>query len=138
MRFQKTTEYAIRVMIFLANNRQERFSASELAKRLRIPYKYLTHLMSKLADAGLLDVRQGVKGGYRIIRDLNRIYLYQIAELVEGLEDYQRCVLGFPECSDDHPCALHSRWIEHREAIKAMIYETTLADLEEENPVQRP
>lgn len=138
MRFQKTTEYAIRVMIFLANNRQDRYSASELAQRLEIPYKYLTRLMSKLADAGLLDVRQGVKGGYRIIRDLNQIYLYQIAELVEGLEDYQRCVLGFPECSDDHPCALHSRWAEHREALKAMLFETTLAELEEENAVQAP
>jgi DNA-binding IscR family transcriptional regulator len=74
--------------------------------------------------------------GYQITRRLDTIYLYQIADLVEGLEDYQRCILGFPECSDANPCSLHDRWIEHRENIKNMLYETSLADLEN-RPAQR-
>jgi Rrf2 family protein len=130
MRFQKTTEHAIRVMVFLAKHRDERFSARALHEALDIPYKYLGRLMSKLADAKLVDVEQGSLGGYRITKDLDSIYLYQIAELVEGLEDYERCILGFQECSDDHPCSLHSQWVPHRESVKRMLYETSLADLE--------
>jgi len=129
MRFSKTTEYAIRVMVFLANHTEQRYSVNELHKVLGVPYKYLGRLMNRLSAANLVEVMQGKQGGYRITQNLASIYLYQIVGVVEGLDDYQRCVLGFDECSDDNPCSLHKFWMEHRERIKNMIYTTTLADL---------
>ena len=130
MRFQKTTEYAIRVLVYLAKHPGERFSTHKLHQELEIPYKYLGRLMSKLATTGFVEVQQGSLGGYQIQRNLNTIYLYQIAETIEGLEDFDRCILGFPECSEDHPCSLHDHWVSRRENIKDMLYNTTLADLE--------
>lgn len=129
MRFQKTTEYAIRVMVYLAEKRPERLSARALYEALDIPYKYLGRLMSRLAEAGLLSVEKGKYGGYQVDRPLEEIFLYQIADVVEGLEDYRRCVLGFPECSDENPCALHSIWVVQRDQIKDMLFSTSLADL---------
>lgn len=137
MRFQKTTEYAIRAMVYLAKHPGQRLSTRALHEALEIPYKYLGQLMSRLAEAGLVSVKHGKHGGYQISENRDSIYLYQIAEQVEGLKDYERCILGFPDCSDEHPCALHDRWVAHRENIKAMLYETTLADLEEE-PTKQP
>ena len=137
MRFQKTTEYAIRVMVYLAKHQEDRLSARTLSDTLDIPYKYLARLMSKLADAGLVNSEQGKLGGYRIHQPLDSIYLSQIAGLVEGLEDYQRCILGFEDCSDENPCSLHDLWLDRREDIKAMLYSTTLADLENE-PIRTP
>ncbi|MEJ2054338.1 MAG: Rrf2 family transcriptional regulator [Calditrichaceae bacterium] len=130
MRFQKTTEYAIRVMVFLADHREERYSANQLHRILQIPYKYLGRLMHKLSGAGLVDVTQGKQGGYRIIQELSRIYLSEIVNVVEGLGDYGRCVLGFPECSPENPCSLHNMWQSRQESIKNMVYDTTLADLQ--------
>jgi len=129
MRFQKTTEHAIRVMVFLANHLNERYSVNRLHQVLEIPYKYLGRLMHRLSNAGLVDVTQGKKGGYRITRDLSEIHLHEIVGVVEGLEDYHRCVLGFPECSSENPCPLHHMWMERQESIKDMVYKTTLADL---------
>ena len=130
MKFQKTTEYAIRVMIYLAKYKEERFSANKLHRELNIPYKYLGRLMSRLSVAGLVEVLPGKLGGYKIAQDLEAIYLYQITDLVEGLENYDRCVLGFSECSDENPCSLHKQWVKHREGIKEMLYNTSLADLD--------
>ena len=130
MHFRKTTEYAIRVMVFLAENAGKRFSVSALNKTLDIPYKYLGRLMNQLAKKGLLEVTQGKYGGYLVNPDrLSEIYLYQIVDAVEGLQDYDRCILGFPQCSDENPCALHHLWMEQREAIKNMLYSNSLADL---------
>jgi Rrf2 family protein len=126
MRFQKTTEYAIRVMVHLAANLDHRISARILSEELIIPYKYLGRLMSKLAAAGLVDVELGVAGGYKIVKSLDSINLFQITEVVEGTEDYERCILGFPECSDDHSCSLHKIWAGQREGIKNMLFQTTL------------
>lgn len=136
MRFHKTTEYAIRVMVHLAENLDQRLSTRTISDSLDIPYKYLGRLMSKLANAGLVDVKKGSTGGYRIINKLDSIYLFQIAELVEGLEDYERCILGFPECSDENSCSLHDHWITPRENVKNMLYQTTLLDLQKK-PVKR-
>jgi len=136
MRFQKTTEYAIRVMVYLAKHKTKRFSANTLHKKLDIPYKYLSRLMSKLSAADLVDVRSGKLGGYKMKHKLSEIYLYQIADLVEGLEDYERCLLGFPNCSDERPCSIHQQWMDHREGIRDMLYNTSLADLDYSEKIQ--
>lgn len=137
MRFQATTEYAIRALFYLVKHPEKRISARALHEALNIPYKHLNRLMSSLAEAGLVSVTYGKHGGYRVTRDLDTIYLYQIAEKAESLEDYDRCLLGVPECSDHNPCVLHDRWVSRRKEIKAMLYETTLADLKIE-PTKYP
>jgi Rrf2 family protein len=129
MRFLKTTEYAIRVMVFLANNQQERFSTNRLHQILDIPYKYLGRLMHTLTRAGLLEVEMGKQGGYRLNGQRGRIYLYEIVGAIEGLESYSRCVLGFAECSDENPCPLHRYWLKQQEGLKEMVYNISLDDL---------
>ncbi|NOZ62881.1 MAG: Rrf2 family transcriptional regulator [Calditrichaeota bacterium] len=136
MRFSKTTEYAIRAMVFLANHNEERFSVNRLHKKLDIPYKYLGRLMRKLASAGFVNVLQGKNGGYQIADNYLNIYLYKIVEIVEGLDDYNRCILGFPECSDGNPCSMHKFWKKHREEIKKMLYTTSLADLSQVSEIK--
>jgi Rrf2 family protein len=86
--------------------------------------------MGKLSEAGYIDVLAGRWGGYKIIKDVHTIYLYQILGLVEGLDDFNRCALGFSECSNENPCSLHHRWMKYNEGIKDMIYNTSLADLD--------
>lgn len=131
MRFQKTTEYALRVMVYLWNNRNEMYSVNRLHKILNIPYKYLGRLMHNLTTAGFLEVLQGKMGGYKINSNKNQIYLYEIIGAIEGLESYERCVLGFPECSNENPCPLHNIWLHQQQNLKDMVYNVSLADLVE-------
>lgn len=131
MRLSKTTEYAVRVLAYLARESDGPVSVSRLSKELEIPYKYLARLMTQLGQAELIVSTQGKKGGYRIARPLETIGLYQIVEIVEGLESYHRCVLGFPKCDDGNPCCMHHLWEPHIVGIRKMIYEHTLADLKD-------
>jgi len=129
MRFQKTTEYALRVMVFLWNNKGELYSVNRLYKLLNIPYKYLGRLMHSLAEAGFLEVVQGKMGGFQINPAKSTIYLYEIIGAIEGLDNYERCVLGFQECSGENPCSLHHVWLQHQQNLKEMIYNVSLNDL---------
>lgn len=129
MRFQKTTEYALRTMVFLWNNRDQWYSANYLHKILNIPYKYLGRLMHTLTAAGFLEVAQGKMGGYKINPNKPQIYLYEIVGVIEGLDNYERCVLGFPECSNENPCPLHQIWLEHQQNLRDMVYNVNLNDL---------
>ncbi|TFH01315.1 MAG: Rrf2 family transcriptional regulator [Calditrichales bacterium] len=136
MRFSKTTEYAIRAMVFLTRHRDETYSVNRLHQTLDIPYKYLGRLMGNLATAGLVIVTQGKQGGFRINLSRFPIYLADIIEVVEGLESYNRCVLGFSECSDTNPCSLHQQWSKQLENLREMIYKVQLEDLVHENMIK--
>jgi len=129
MSFFKTSEYAIRALVFLAGHDQRRYSVRELHQELNIPYKYLSRLMHKLTEAGFVEVAQGKRGGYVIVGQKAEIFLYQIVDAVEGLENYDRCILGFKECSDENPCSMHQYWVEERERIKKLLYSVSLEDL---------
>lgn len=129
MRFAKTTEYAIRVMVCLSHSRDELFSVNRLHTLLNIPSKYLGKLMTKLATAGLVKVTQGQQGGYKLNTNHSPILLEEIINIVEGLDDYNRCILGFSDCSDETPCSLHTYWVKHKDGINKMIKNTSLDDL---------
>ncbi len=129
MRLSKTSEYAIQVMYRLAAETGQICSVNRLHRELNLPYKYLGRLMHRLAEARLVETLQGKQGGYRLTRLAKQIYLYEIIGAVEGLENYQRCILGLPECSMENPCALHHHWIKMRENMQELIYNVTLGDL---------
>ena len=85
--------------------------------------------MHTLAEAGFLSVTQGKMGGYKINPQKSQIYLYEIIGAIEGLDNYERCILGFPECSNENPCSLHHIWLEHQQNLKDMVYNVSLNDL---------
>lgn len=51
MGFQKTSECAIRIFIYLGINKNEYVLVNQLHKTLELPYKYIGRLMSRLAKA---------------------------------------------------------------------------------------
>jgi Rrf2 family protein len=116
-------------MVFLSHNRNEMFSVKRLHSLLNIPNKYLGKLMTKLATAGLVNVNQGKQGGYQLNSDRSPIYLEEIINTVEGFDNYDRCVLGFDDCSDENPCSLHTYWVKPKEGINNLIQHTSLDDL---------
>jgi Rrf2 family protein len=129
MRLSKTSEYAIRVLVYLAQQSKLPCSTNTMHQALGIPYKYLGRLMKMLTDAGFLIATRGKAGGYRIKGDAAEITLHQIIDAVEGVQDFERCILGLPQCSDTNPCVLHDQWGEQRERIKKIFQRVTLSDL---------
>ncbi len=129
MRLFKSSEYAIRCLVFMAAQQVDPYPVKQLSQRLDIPYKYLGRLMARLREAGLVASVRGKNGGYCLARPLAEIRLEQIVETVEGLEIYDRCLLGFERCDAKNPCPLHEFWIGPREGIKEMLAGVTLADL---------
>jgi Rrf2 family protein len=87
--------------------------------------------MHTLTKAGFLEVVMGKKGGYRIHPGKRDLYLYEIVGAIEGLDSYNRCILGFETCSNENPCSLHTYWLKYQQGLKEMIYNISLNDLEQ-------
>ena len=132
MRFNKTTEYAIRILAYMATNKDNSpQSATLLHQELELPYKYITKLMTAISKKGLVTTSRGRVGGFTLTKDSAEIKLIEIVSAVEHLDTGKTCVLGFPSCSGEQPCNLHKYWLAPSSAIQNMLETTTLQDLEE-------
>jgi len=126
---------AIRAMIYIAkeNKKEKRFiSIKEIAKELNLSFYFLSKILQKLVKDGFLESYRGPNGGVKLTKDLKDISLLDIIASIDGLDVFTNCILGFEECSDDHPCAIHDKWADKRETIYNMFKESTLEDIEEE------
>ena len=131
MIFSKTTEYAVRVLTFMASHKKGLYSARYLNDQLQIPYKYLTKLMTNLAKSGYLLSVRGREGGFIINKDPAGLTIADIVESVEGIESFNACILGLPECSEQNPCAMHYVWEKNKKAFLHTLKVTTIAELTE-------
>lgn len=91
MQFTNNTDYAIRLVIFLAAEGR-RASTSEIAERMGIPFDYLRAVAAPLREAGLVTSHKGSRGGYELARAPERISLFDIVELTEGTTKINRCL----------------------------------------------
>ncbi len=130
MIFSKTTKYLVRICWYLGKNIDRVVSAKELTEELKIPYKYLTHLMLKLRKAGLVKNYRGKMGGYKLVKSPDKIYLSEIVEIDEDIEEIEKCIFLINEdCTEKIMCALHEDWMKIKYHLKKMLYEKTVADI---------
>ena len=129
MKLSKTTEYAIRILSFMATDKNHIYSAKSIIEKLNIPQKYLRRIMTNLSKSNFIQSIQGRTGGYQFLTNPDNIFLSDIIESVEGMDKYIGCVLGFNECSDSNPCSMHNSWIETKEKLFHTLTKTNLSSL---------
>lgn len=105
----KKVEYSIILIAFLAKNRSELVSLAYVAKKLKLPYRFLGQLASKLKEVGIVQSREGKSGGYELVEGWRDRTLY---DLMEALGENKRMVkcLGDEECSRVANCQLKKIW----------------------------
>ena len=124
----QTSIYALRAMGFLA--RQEDNSpvlSSLIADEMKIPKNFLSKILNRLVQGGLVQGLRGRNGGVSLARPAAQIKLYDIVNLFMRVEDFKRCFLGLNDC--DGSCGLHIRWQIIAEQYEKMMNETTVEQL---------
>lgn len=128
--FSKTCEYAIKIMISVAaaSGTGDRLGLDEIAGAVRSPKAFTAKILQQLARAGLLDSSRGRNGGF-MLPEHRPICLADIVAAVDGNGIMKDCVLGFSECSDEHPCPVHHKLKVVRDHLASTLKSTSLAEL---------
>lgn len=134
MPINQTQKYAIKIIHYLALHKDLIISASKLNTELDIPYKYLTHILTKLAKAKLIKNYRGKVGGFSFQRDAKEVFLLEIINTVSEI-NFSQCILNSTTCNCNNPCFLHTKWEGVREEIKDFLEKTSLFDLSHTNPI---
>lgn len=131
MNLSKTSEYALRIMSFMAGDEEKLYTTNELFKNLKIPFRYLRKLMISLSKSDLLISLQGKNGGYKIAKRPEDISLLDIIMTTGENPIGKTCFFGFEECAFVEKCAMHEKWAIVRENIEQALSKTTLAEIKE-------
>lgn len=135
MNFSKTTEYAFRILCFMAQDESRLYNVDEIFEKLRIPYRYLRKLMTNLTRSGFIVSIQGKNGGYKISKKIEEIKLLEILDAVDPDYLSGKCFFGFDNCALQTPCIMHNQWTDIRTNITTVLAGTSLADIKQKNLV---
>lgn len=98
-----TTDYAIRIIVYLAQQGNAILTAKEIARHLGFTYSYFNKVSMRLRQAGFIDSVQGPTGGFQLARSPDEITLYDIIEVMEGGICLNRCM------EDDYCCSKNEK-----------------------------
>ena len=125
----QSTGYAIQALCCLEDPGGQPYLVQVVAECTGISPSYLSKVMQRLAQKGLIIAKRGKNGGVVLARPAREITLWDLAEAVDGATWRDHCVMGLKECSDERPCELHAVWMAARDPLLARMRTLTLADL---------
>ena len=145
MRLSKRGEYGLRAMIILAHAYKESPDAMvqirEISEQDKIPGKYLEQILLALKNAGMLQSRMGIGGGYYLARQPQDINLGQIVRVLDGPLAPIRCVsqMAYEACGcpDERTCGLRMVMGDVRNAIADILDNTSLENVIERMDIAR-
>ena len=126
MQLTSTTDYAIRIVCYLAAQSQM-ISTSELSQKLSVPYSYIPKITKKLKQAGIIKACEGIKGGYQIAKQPENISLRDVISCTESTMAISRCLEKEGGCSQNYIacCKVHQILLDlqniynnHLESVK--------------------
>ncbi len=118
MYLSRPAEYALRAMSYMARSKPDgRIRTRDLAKAVDVPPSFLSKIMRKLTESGLLDAQKGHHGGFVLARPPADIRFIDILQAVDFEPKADHCLFGLGDCDPSNPCPLHPEW----GALKAQI-----------------
>lgn len=130
MKISTKGRYALRVMIDLALNSNEKYITSkEIAKRQEISNKYLEQIIAMLNKAGYLETARGNTGGYKLARKPYEYSIGDILKATEGDLTPMECLTEEGKCKRQEGCKTYSFWKGLDDVINEYVNSKTLQDL---------
>jgi Rrf2 family iron-sulfur cluster assembly transcriptional regulator len=112
MILSKTSEYALRSLIYLAAQPSGRPVLSrDISAYIGGSVPCVTKVLRWLAKRGVLESVKGKGGGYVLRPGAESLNIIDVIEITEGRPMEQRCVLGLNICTKKETrCPVHSQW----------------------------
>lgn len=130
MRLTRAAEYAIRCIIYLSQQgRGVLASKNDIAERAEVPPHFLAKIAQDLARAGFIEIRQGPRGGFVLLKEPKDITLLDVVETMIGEIYLNDCVARPSACNALTACGVHQVWIRARNQLRETLRQATFDQL---------
>ena len=69
----QTAEYALRAIVYLADQEGQPRTTAQIAEATQVPAGYLAKVMQALSKVRLVNSQRGLNGGFTLTRDANEL-----------------------------------------------------------------
>ena len=130
MQLTSTTDYAIRIVCYLAAQRQM-ISTSELSQELSVPSSYIPKITKKLKQAGIIKACEGINGGYQIAKQPENISLRDVISCTESTMAISRCLEKDGVCSRNYTdcCKVHQILLDLQNTYNNRLESVKISDI---------
>ena len=130
MQLTSTTDYAIRIVCYLAAQSQM-ISTLELSQELSVPSSYIPKITKKLKQAGIIKACEGIKGGYQIAKQPENISLRDVISCTESTMAISRCLEKEGGCSRNYIycCKVHQILLELQNIYNNRLESVKISDI---------
>src|SRR5580692_5034819 len=123
----QTAEYALRAIVYLADENKTPQTTQQIAEVTRVPAGYLAKVMQGLSRAGLVHAQRGLHGGFSLAVSADKLTVLDVVQAVDPLRRIKHCPLGL----EGHQalCPLHRRLDNAVAMVEKALGDTTIAAL---------
>jgi Rrf2 family protein len=130
MQITRASDYAVRVMIYLASLPEgSTVRQSQMSRATEVSGHFLSKVLQQLVRARLIRSQRGSGGGYALAAPAGGISLLNVVQVMEGPVRLNQCIEEGPSCERKAWCPAHQVWSEVQTAITNMLGSASIATL---------
>jgi Rrf2 family transcriptional regulator, nitric oxide-sensitive transcriptional repressor len=104
-KINRKIEYALMALKYMSQKIPgELTTAKEVSDNFRTPFDATARVMQVMAQRGWLRSEQGAFGGYQITKDLSKVSMHDLIEIIEGPTAVVRCL----HKTKESPCEIQT------------------------------
>jgi Rrf2 family protein len=125
----RNTDYAVRALCCIAEQKQEVISADQLVKSLKMPRPFLRKILQTLNKKGLLNSSKGKGGGFTLPVSPEKITLTDVMEIFQGPIRLNECKFKKSDCPYITDCLLKKKIDEIEKEVIIKLKAITIASI---------
>ncbi|MEZ6125251.1 MAG: Rrf2 family transcriptional regulator [Planctomycetaceae bacterium] len=133
----QTAEYALRAIVFLADQDGQPQTTAKISEGTQIPAGYLAKVMQVLNRGGIVNAQRGLYGGFTLIKPSADLTVLEVINAVEPIQRYYECPLKIPHHGPEL-CPLHRKLDDAAQLLQQSFGESSIASLISVPEARRP
>jgi Rrf2 family protein len=125
----RDTDYAVRALCCIAEQKQEVISADQLVKSLEMPRPFLRKILQTLNKEGLLNSSKGKDGGFALAVSPGEITLTDVMKIFQGSIRLNECKFKKSDCPHINDCLLKKKIDEIEKEVITKLKAITISSI---------
>jgi Rrf2 family protein len=125
----RDTDYAVRALCGIVEQKQELISADQLVKSLEMPRPFLRKILQTLNKEGLLNSSKGKDGGFALAVSPGEITLTDVMKIFQGSIRLNECKFKKSDCPHINDCLLKKKIDEIEKEVIAKLKAITISSI---------
>lgn len=131
LKINRKIEYALIALKHMSHKSPGQLtSAKELCDIYHTPFDPMSRVLQIMSQHEILRAEQGAHGGYQILKDLSRVSVGQLSDMIIGPIQIANCFHGdYSHCTMTHSCSVIGPMLNLNEQISQLFHNLKIVDL---------